>query len=293
MCACVVVNRTQLNLLLFVEYPSKWHGIDIASTVYNMQWWQTHVKGRQERVAELNKLGFVWGRLQPEWNLVLEGLITYSMLHGDLLVPISFVIPRNSDDWPKETWGISLGRCVYRIRIRSDFLHDHRNAMSRIAQLDGLGFVWDVNEHLFRKFCYALECFNRLERPREKDSGGRAVALRIPSTYVVPSGEDTGWPKELWGYPLGAKCTAVRQKELYVKGNPERMQTLEKLGFHRNGNTALGWLEVVHAAAIYSRMHDRDLNVPVAFVVPSPPDPKDELESAVDLEDWPWPGESQ
>jgi hypothetical protein len=32
----------------------------------------------------------------------------------------------------------------------------------------------------------------------------------------------------------------------------------------------LGWLEVVHAAAIFSQLHGGQLNVPQTFVVPSP-----------------------
>jgi hypothetical protein len=55
--------------------------------------------------------------------------------------------------------------------------------------------------------------------------------------------------------------------------------------FRFSGNTSLGWLDVVHAAAIYSKMHGRVLDVPTNFVVPTPPD-GDEF----DIEDsWPWP----
>ena len=63
------------------------------------------MKNNPERVAELNKLGFIWERLQPEWNLVLEALISYLSLHGDLLVPTTFVVPHDSEHYPKATWG--------------------------------------------------------------------------------------------------------------------------------------------------------------------------------------------
>ena len=58
---------------------------------------------------------------------------------------------------------------------------------------------------------------------------------------------------------------------------------LEDLGFRWSGNADLGWLQVVHAAAIYSRMNDRKLDVPFQFVVPEPPDDIAEQDS------WPWP----
>lgn len=261
-------------------FPSEWHSVDLASTVYNMRWWQINVKEKPERVAELGKLGFVWERLQPEWNLILEGLITYSSLFGNLLVPNKFVVPHGNSKWPRATWGLALGNCVYRIRARNDFLLG-TNSASRRDQLDQLGFIWDVHEYSFNKFYAALRHFASLNFCGPFSAGGQTKALRVPSTFVVPSNDL--WPNGLWGYPLGNKCSAVRQKELYVKGKPRRKQLLEELGFRWSGNSDLGWLKVVHAAAIYSRLNARTLDVPYHFIVPEPP-------SCDAQADWPWPG---
>jgi hypothetical protein len=58
-------------------------------------------------------------------------------------------------------------------------------------------FVWDVREHQFRK------CFRAIEHYAKYVSTGnigrKKKALRIPNTFVVPSGQ--GWPKDLWNYP--------------------------------------------------------------------------------------------
>ncbi len=266
-------------------YPKEWHGVDLAGTVYDMKWWLRHVKQRPDRVAELNELGFVWERLQPEWNLILEALITYRTLNDDLLVPSKFVVPFGDSEWSRSTWGISLGKVVYRIRSRGDFLRGN-NSPKRRRQLEALGFVWDVQEHLFDVFCSALHLYARNEV--KVNAPRRAGALKVPSQFVVPATKD--WPRSLWGYPLGVKCTAVRQKELYIKGNPERMKLLANIGFHTGGNDSLSWLEVVHAAAVYSQMHDRNLDVPQNFVVPAPPR-KSESNGVVGSDDaWPWPG---
>lgn len=69
-----------------------------------------------------------------------------------------------------------------------------------------------------------------------------------------------------------------------MKGHPLRQQALEEIGFRWSGNATLGWLDVCHAAAIYSQMHGRVLNPPLQFVVPSPPTPDSELDGP-----WPWP----
>jgi Helicase associated domain len=270
------------------EYPPEWHGLDLSSTVYAMRWWVQHVRYYPDRVAELNTLGFVWDRLQPEWNLIMEALIGYLTLHGDLLVPTSFVVPYGDEEWPKSTWGIKLGKHVYRMRSRNDFLRGFKGATRR-RQLDRLGFVWDINDHVFRKFCYALQYYSRWQRQKTNNSG-RQFSIRIPSTFIVPSGGE-GYPKELWGYPLGAKCAAVRHKGLYVKNNIRRQQILEELGFQWNGNAAMGWLEVVHAAAIYSQMHNRNLDVPYGFIVPAPANEMAFTEQRIAGSDnaWPWP----
>jgi len=263
-------------------YPNEWVGLDLSSSVYNMKWWQKNVKEQTERVSELNKLGFVWERLQPEWNIVLEALVTYHMLYGDVLVPNQFVVPHGDTQWPRAAWNISLGNCVYRIRARNDFLHGS-NAASRRNQLQRLGFVWDVYEERFHTFYVVLRHFAKLQGCGKYSTNGRSKPLKVPSTFVVPA-DDIRWPKELWNYQLGAKCTAVRQKELYVKNKPDRQLMLEQLGFRWRGNADLGWLRVVHAAAIYSKIHHRNLDVPYQFVVPEPPN-----YFVGGSEEWPWP----
>lgn len=140
--------------------------------------------------------------------------------------------------------------------------------------------MWEgTQEWRFRKFYVALRIFAHVEGTG-KLKLDRVHPLIVPSDFVVPETSDI-WPEELWGYPLGAKCVAVRQKGVYVKGKPERRALLDELGFHWAGNADLGWLKVVHAAAIYSKLNNRQLDVPFKFRVPSRPHD--------DGADWPWP----
>mmetsp|Transcript_26212 Transcript_26212/g.61598 ORF Transcript_26212/g.61598 Transcript_26212/m.61598 type:complete len:573 (-) Transcript_26212:894-2612(-) len=277
------------------SYPPEWRGLDLAGTVYTMRWWQGHVRDRPDRVGELNRIGFVWQRLQPEWNLVLESLIVYRSLHGNVLVPSTFAVPYGDDRWPESCWGIALGSSVYKIRNRGDHLGGRNpSAWSRRSQLDALGFVWDADEARFSRFRAALEWFGRLEQRRDRNhhSGG---ALMVPSRFVVPQSDADAWPEDLRGYRLGERCAQVRQKELYVKNRPDRIRILADLGFHVSGgsNGNLRWLEVVHAAAVYSQMHGNRLDVPTGFVVPAPPraSSSDGRKSRVVGSDdaWPWP----
>ncbi len=289
-----------------ISYPSIWHGVDLAGTVYNMKWWQRHVQNQPDRVSELNRIGFVWERLQPEWNLILESLIVYKGLNGDLLVPSTFIIPYDDDRWPKSCWGISLGSSVYKIRNRGDHLGGRNpNSWSRRQQLDAIGFVWDVDEFRFSKFVSVLKIFGKIEQSEHQpeSSPSHSGALKVPSQFVVP--RSSRWPNKYWGYRLGERCTQVRQKELYIKGQPHRIKVLADLGFYLSGgsNSNLRWLEVVHAAAVYSQMNNNKLDVPTNFVVPAPPrrvgtcsvdsqgDGKADEPCVVGSDDaWPWPG---
>lgn len=259
-------------------YPREWHGLDLSTYVYNINWWKRHVKNRPERVLQLSNLGFVWERLQPEWNLILEALVTYRSMNNNLLVPFRFVVPRGDPHWPRSTWGLPLGNCVFRIRGRNDFLRG-QNAVTRREQLDALGFVWDVQEHRFRKFYTALRRFAELEHSGAFSKDGQKKIIRVPSYYVVPQSHD--WPEELWGYQLGVKCSAVR-KGLYIKNEPRFQTMLADLGFRPAGNADLSWLKVVHASAIWSRRNGRTLDVPFNFVVPEKP-------KHVGQDEWPWP----
>lgn len=216
------------------EYPVETHHVDLAATVYNMEWWQQHVRYHTTRVAELNQIGFLWERLQPEWNLVVEALITYNALYGNLLVPSSFVVPSGTTSsssssssssmlndksrhgtstniqWPSATWGIPLGRCVRSIRSRQDFV---RGKPDRLAQLIAMGFVWDVREHQFRKCFRAIEHYAKYVSTG--DIGRKKKALRIPNMFVVPSGQ--GWPRDLWNYPCKILYTYLIALHQYFK----------------------------------------------------------------------------
>ena len=194
------------------EWPKEWHGVKLARHVYNRKWWTKHIAKKNDRVAQLNKIGFVWERIQNPWNLFMEAMVTYRSIYGDVMVPASFVVPRDNDEWSKGCWDLPLGNIVHRLRLRHDFLSGD-TAIERKNQLDGLGFVWDVSEYNFKKFLTALRIFSTLEQEEHEYSmmashSMMASTIRVPSKYVVPS-DDYRWPMILWNYPLGDKCEYI------------------------------------------------------------------------------------
>jgi len=69
----------------------------------------------------------------PEWNLFIDALSVYKSIHGDVLVPAKFVVPR-SGEWSKACWELPLGSMVQRIRFRHDYLTGD-NSYERRLQL--------------------------------------------------------------------------------------------------------------------------------------------------------------
>ena len=151
-----------------------------------------------------------------------------------------------------------------------------------MSQLNGLGFVLDVQEYHFQKVIDALLHYNKHNHDHERTNDNNNKIIKVPTTHVTPH-NTTLHPKYLWGFQLGAKCCAIRNKDLYnIKNSSGRRQLLENIGFNFKGNHVLGWLDVVHALAIYSKLHNNDnsgssgsssngLSVPQNFIVPKQP----------------------
>lgn len=71
---------------------------------------------------------------------VYAALEAYKRIHGDLLVPQPFVVPKKSPDWPPDTWGLRLGARVNAIRSQGTFVNKNPE---RKQLLDDMGFAWN------------------------------------------------------------------------------------------------------------------------------------------------------
>jgi hypothetical protein len=64
---------------------------------------------------------------------VLGALNTHKGLHGDLMVPTTFVVPLDDVAWPEPLWGMKLGILVRNIR-------KNRCYMKYRPELEEMGF---------------------------------------------------------------------------------------------------------------------------------------------------------
>ena len=197
-------------------YPAALAGVDLDRAVYDLSFYRTFLAGRPERQSVLRELGFCWGRLQPEFNLVIEALITYRELNGDLLVPSTYIVP-NDEKWPDSTRGMPLGRRVRQIRRRNDYLG---NDPARWRSLDELGFCWEPKR---TKRSVVARAFRRYEElkvnPEAPLSDYEEIltnedldwnAAKVPRNFVIGE-DDTRYPRECRGLQLGARVAAYRR----------------------------------------------------------------------------------
>ena len=146
----------------------------------------------KERQQQLNDMGFIWGRLQTKWDLIVEALGAYKTWRKDtdyypvmtttecenegesegeneknlkinnsngspiwievVDVAESFVVPQ-SPHFPVATWTLPLGYLVKMIRLHSWFISG-THKFERIQLLNSIGLVWDKSE---RKVCERSE----------------------------------------------------------------------------------------------------------------------------------------
>eukprot|EP01044_Picomonas_judraskeda_P009861 COSAG03_NODE_1232_length_4510_cov_37.532986_2_plen_361_part_00 len=197
--------------------------------------------------AALLEAGFELDYKEHQWNRAATALLCFRGLHGHLRVPFAFAVPEE-EPWPRQCWGMALGKRVNRIRGRQDFV---LRRPERREWLDKQGFVWEEREHRWTEEIQpALQCFRGLHGH-----------LRVPRPFVVP--EEAVWPQQCWGMRLGETVNRIRTKE----GHPERREWLDCIGFVWDEPEHKWSHEVQPALQCFRGLHGH-LRVPFAFAVP-------------------------
>ena len=226
--------------------------MQLGVTVYsirNKACWSTHR-------AELEEMGFSFDSQSTGhgWEKVKLALLTYKLLHGDLLVPRRFVIP-NGSDWPEDLWGMKLGEAASNIRNKRCY-SQYR------AQLEEMGFSFDSQRavHGWEKVSRALLTYKSLHGD-----------LLVPKDFLIPNSTD--WAEDLCYMQLGVTVDSIRNKACWSTHRAE----LEEMGFSFDSQRAVhGWEKVSRALLTYKSLHG-DLLVPKDFLIPNSTDWAEDL----------------
>ena len=123
---------------------------------------------RSEWIAQLDALGFVWDPHEESWQQGFAHLVAFVKENGHCRVPAKY---KSADRYRLGTW----------IGTRRQNQKENILLPERKAQLDALGFIWNVVEEQWSKGVAHLEAF-------KKEHGH----LCIPAKYKSPDGYGLG-----------------------------------------------------------------------------------------------------
>ncbi|KDO20929.1 hypothetical protein SPRG_14020 [Saprolegnia parasitica CBS 223.65] len=130
------------------------------------------------------------------WALRVRALAVYKELHGHVVVPYRYSVPKDDERWPRETWALPLGNVVHKLRqSHASLPADRRDA------LEALGFAFSglKTTLTWSDKMVALSTYKRL-----------CGHLRVPTAFVVPD-NDSSWPRSLWCLKLGGIVQKLRK----------------------------------------------------------------------------------
>ena len=225
------------------DWPEESWGLNLGLAANNIR---NGLHYRSKRF-ELEKLGFHFSPIITKYDTAKTALLSYQRIYGDMLVPFKFVIPKKSDKWPEETWGINLGVMVS--NIRSGGSHADKR-----EELISLGF--NFNSRIAR---YELV---KLALLKYKNLYG---STRVPQSFVVPDVSNI-WPKGMCGMNLGSIVHSIRGGSRYI----EKKQELIDLGFDFDSQKAKYGYSLAKAALLhYKKISEKgDMHVPYNFRIP-------------------------
>eukprot|EP00438_Fugacium_kawagutii_P002182 Skav228816 [mRNA] locus=scaffold359:340431:343094:+ [translate_table: standard] len=171
-------------------------GYRLGFWVSNQRMAKSKGKLDEERVRELDKLGFVWDVDQFAWDAAVRRLEAYRAEHGHTMVPRSYACADGS----------RLGVWVNNQRMAKT---KGKLEKEHIIELDKLGFVWDVDQFAWDAALRRLEVY--------KAQHGRVM---VPRSYTCAD-----------GYRLGIWVNNQRTAKNRGKLDEERVRELDKLGF--------------------------------------------------------------
>lgn len=187
----------------------------------------------EERIKMLNEIGMLWSvREQDRWQEYFSAAESYAQEFGHLCVPNAYVSPD----------GVKLGKWLGTLKVQRKRAGRGRYLTpDRIAALDRLGMVWDVDKFQWeRKFQTAKNYF--------QEHGD----LEVPTRYETSD-----------GVRLGVWIQSVRRDYKTGRLDRTKIQRLEAIGMVW-GIEQTRWERQYQAALVYYQEHG-NLDIPSQY----------------------------
>ena len=181
------------------------------------------------------------------YDLVRSAIVTFKDLTGHTVVPLNFIVPTRSKDWPRELWRLELGNIA----------NDIRNGAytDQAEDLWNLGFEFFPSEGVLKTSDEVMQIAMKTYLKLNSN-------LRVKTNFIVPD-EDNSWPMETWGFKLGAVINKMKRS----KNFDEVRLNLLSSGINLQTHGKLTY-ELVKEALLQYREINGDMFVPFRFIVP-------------------------
>jgi hypothetical protein len=170
---------------------------------YNLGIWVGNTRNKrkagklnQDKINQLDALGFLWTVKVDYWDLGLKHLKDFVKKEGHAIVERSFI---TEDGFPLGSW----------VQTKRKQRKKGRLSAESIAELNKLGFIWDQKANMWKIGVSHLK-----EHIKINGNG------QIPQNLKSPD-----------GYPLGLWCYTQRQARKKGRISSERISILDDLSF--------------------------------------------------------------
>jgi hypothetical protein len=124
-------------------WPEHLAGMRLGNIARRIREGDLEVKHLPERKAQLDAIEFDWGDpkkfLDVPFDKTMCALFAYYMIRGDLFVYEDFIMPEE-EPWPRALSGFELGKAVFRLRAKQNFLEAYYPRKKYMLTM--LEFVW-------------------------------------------------------------------------------------------------------------------------------------------------------
>lgn len=86
-----------------------------------------------ECIARLNEINFTWEPLKTKSNLFYKALESYKNVHGNLDIPLEYIVPQESPLYPKKTWGMKIGLKTKNFLYRGGSFSSYREEIESLG----------------------------------------------------------------------------------------------------------------------------------------------------------------
>ena len=195
----------------------------------------------EEQIQRLDEIGMVWGNVRDlAWEKNLQEARKYCELHRNLTANVNDVTES----------GFRIGAWLCQLRFyRKNNVQQNYLTKERIAQLDALGMIWDVPDHLWQKnYLSAMEYYL---------AHGN---LDVPTKFVTEDGIKLGqWLRTIREVRAGKRSGQLTD---------EQIRQLDQIGMVWTGKFSRQWEAGFAAAKEYYETFG-DLDVPAEYIAES------------------------